>query len=275
MRYTLENAEALEVLLGRPSGSVQCCVTSPPYWKLRDYHHAQQIGLENTVEEYLERLLIIFAEVRRLLAPDGTCWVNLGDTFNNYLGGTTHESDGVAGYADDSRPRFASGSGLLDSRLPRKCLMGVPYRFALAMLKEGWLLREQVTWAKATNLPDTATDRPDHNSEPIFLFTKRPDYKCDRRRLPRAFRGSVWHLPCGRRGVDHPAVFPDLLARLCITASTDPGDLVLDPFAGSGTTGVVALELRRRALLAELNPEYCANARRALEAVPEPLALSV
>jgi site-specific DNA-methyltransferase (cytosine-N4-specific) len=259
--FTLLQSDALTALRALPAASVHCCVTSPPYWMQRDYGSPGQLGLEPRLDDYLANLLAVFAEVGRVLSPEGTCWVNLGDTINNYLGGA-RDSDSPSGYADGDRPRFATGHGLLDTRYPRKCHLGIPWRFALGMLERGWLLRAEVIWRKQVNLPERCTDRPGREHETLFLFTRRPDYNCELARLAHGFRGSVWELPCGRDVPGHSATFPELLPALCVTACTDAGQTVLDPFAGTGTTGVVALSLARRALLIELSPKYCAIARR-------------
>lgn len=245
--------DARRVLRDLPSESVQCCVTSPPYWQLRDYHHPDQIGLERTVGEYIGNLRQVFDEVRRMLTPDGVCWVNIGDTFNNYLGGDRRQSAGASGYSDPWRPKIPSGAGLLVPGLPRKSMCAIPQRFVVAMLESGWVLRSELAWLKVDrNLPDRAKDRLDRNRESVFLFSKSPDSSMRRHRLPRRFQGEVWRIRSGRGGLSHPAVFPEQLAELCITAVTNPADVVLDPFAGSGTTGRAAERLGRNAILVDV-----------------------
>lgn len=251
--------DAREILTTIASGSVQACVTSPPYWCLRDYKDPRQIGLERTVEEYVDALCAVFSQVARILREDGTFWLNLGDTFNNYLGGQG-DSRGSSGYADGYRPRFPSGHGLLVPTLPRKCLVGVPQRILARLVSAGWIHRATIVWLKtSSNRGERCRDRPSRRHEEIFLLSRSPDYIADFHRLPKEFRQSVWALPAGRGGSQHPAPFPKELVRLVLEAATDPGDLVMDPFAGRGTVGEVAKSMGRRSLLVEINPGFPVN----------------
>jgi DNA modification methylase len=248
--------------------SVRTCVTSPPYWGLRDYGNDNQLGLESTPQAFVANLCKIFDEVRRVLADDGTAWVNLGDT-----------------YAD-------------------KSLAGVPWLFALAMKERGWYLRQDIIWAKPNPMPESVTDRCTKAHEYIFLFSKQPKYFFDNEAIKeplaessigrvsqdvenqvgsdRAHAGgknngpmkafgdvesgrtkrSVWTVPSASYKEAHFAVYPPALIEPCIKAGSAEGDTVLDPFSGSGTTGEVALKLGRNYVGCELNPEYAKLSER-------------
>jgi len=314
--------------------SVRCVVTSPPYWGLRDYGCAGQLGLERTPEEYVVNLVAVFREARRVLADDGTLWLNLGDSYSG---------DGRGGNPGDSpHIKQASNEGSLGvrgvRRSPRKDkdLVGIPWMVAFALQADGWYLRSDIIWAKPNGMPESVTDRPSVSHEHVFLLSKSGTYYYDneamrtppapstetrlaqdveaqagsdrgnggrkgkpmkavgRKALPetqarlgalrdkqrghsRRHQGfnerwdemerseqvaggarlrSVWWIaPAQYRGA-HFAVMPERLARLCILGGSAPGDTVLDPFAGSGTVGAVAIGHGRRAVLCELNPAY-------------------
>jgi DNA modification methylase len=253
-----------------PDGSVQTCVTSPPYWGLRDYGQGDQIGLEPSPEEYVEQMVDVFREVRRVLADDGTLWLNLGDSYG-----------------------------------PGKQLIGIPWRVALALQADGWVLRQDIIWNKPNPMPESVKDRCTKAHEYVFLMSKVSRYKYDQaaiaerslrpgavgiiggqkaRREPpisesdpryrggseqwgrsvevgsRRNRRSVWTTASRPFPGAHFAVMPEALVEPCILAGSSPDDLVLDPFAGSGTVGVVALRHGRDFVGVELNAEYAAIA---------------
>lgn len=320
---TIYNVDCLVALRAMPANSVHCVVTSPPYWGLRDYGVKGQIGLEPTLEAFLDRMTGVFREVRRVLKPSGTCWVNMGDAYA-------------------VRP-------MRKLKIKPKDLMMQPARLALAMHADGWWLRSEIIWAKSNPMPDSASDRPASTHEKIFLLSKSPRYFYDAeasreassgkaapgvagwagagehtavsharegaglshaamKRSGRFIKGDAKRDPATRtdgwktdkvRGLTprhaghvnhtgiedtprgegrnmrnvwtmatqpcpeaHFATFPFELPRRCIRAGCPEGGVVLDIFGGSGTTGIVADELGRDAILIELNPDYAAMAKK-------------
>jgi len=269
---TILVGDVLDRLSEISDGSVQCCVTSPPYWGLRDYGNDGQLGLEATPELYVENMVSVFREVRRVLADDGVCWLNLGDSYN--------------------------GSGRKINTLKPKDLVGIPWRVAFALQADGWWLRQDIIWHKPNPMPEPAYGRCTKAHEYLFLLTKNAKYKYDNDAIrepikidpktaldqtpvqmndkdtarmkmakeiwggnqmskPRGamYRGykkvkgankrSVWTIPTkGFKGA-HFAVMPEALCEPPILASSRPDDLVLDPFTGSGTVAVVALRHNR------------------------------
>ena len=293
---------ALQILTGDcrtilptlPEQSVHCCVTSPPYFGLRDYGCDGQIGLEKTPAEYVAEMVKVFREVRRVLRDDGTLWLNLGDSYvangSNQVPQTKcHTGSGYAG------PNRNGNTGLKP-----KNMLGIPWRVAFALQQDGWYLRSDIIWSKPNPMPESVTDRPTKAHEYIFLLSKSARYhyeadaireKCTEESIARAARNSfpneqralsfpgqpsfrdrgegtislnangrnrrsVWTIPTQPYGGAHFAAFPEKLIEPCILAGCPEGGTVLDPFGGSGTTGRVAVENRRSAILIELNPEY-------------------
>jgi len=304
--------DALVCLRELESGSVQACVTSPPYWGLRDYGADGQIGLEETPEAYVARLVAVFDEVRRVLADDGCLWLNLGDSYSSVgSGGNTKSGFNDRYFGTDNGPgKQGAAEGLvtrrrLDHGLKPKDLVGIPWRVAFALQSAGWYLRSDVIWAKPNPMPESVTDRPTKAHEYIFLLTKAARYFYDadaikergawcgkqlgivRGKKSRAIAmglkpsgnekpgadatspdarnaRTVWTMTPKPYSEAHFATFPPELPRRCILASTRRGDVVLDPFAGSGTTGAVALAEGRQPLMIELNADYCAIMRQRL-----------
>ena len=246
--------------------SIQCCVTSPPYWGLRDYDHSSQVGTESSPQAYVDNLVAIFREVRRTLSDDGTLWLNVGDGYARN-GGTG--SCGPNAKVGNTRKliqrrncRVPDCWGLKD-----RDLMGLPWRVAFALQEDGWLLRSKITWAKRAPMPESVRNRPSNATEEIFLFSKTSAYYYDHlavREPTGANLRNYWLLGPDASGKPHPAVFPRELARRCILLGSRPGDTILDPFSGSGTTGIVAAELNRSAILIELNEEYATHSTRRL-----------
>lgn len=303
---TLWHGDSLEVLRTLPDGSVDCCVTSPPYYGLRDYGIEGQYGLEASPAEYVETMRALFSELRRVLADDGTFWLNLGDSYSTNLGegnagaslqGGTRNSYRRDGLAVSPMRRRSAGDGL-----PQKNLMGIPWRVAFALQDGGWILRNAIIWNKPNAMPESVTDRLSTRYEQVFLFSKSRRYWFDLdpiREVPtertdwmswadrkeqggrfstsnnrgantksEAGAGSLAPNPLGRNPGDvwtiatqpfseaHFATMPSVLAERCIQSGCKPGGTVLDPFSGSGTTGLAAGKHGRRYVGIDLNCEY-------------------
>jgi site-specific DNA-methyltransferase (adenine-specific) len=253
--------DALAVLQRLPSQSVQCVVTSPPYWGLRDYDIDDQVGLEPTLPQFLNRLTMTFREVRRVLKDDGVFWLNIGDGYTSGNRAWRAPDKKNPARAMDVRPGTPNG-------LKPKDLLGIPWRLAFALQDDGWYLRADIIWNKPNAMPESVKDRPTRSHEYMFMFSKSEKYFYDKAAIlePNGRnRRSVWdiHTQPGFAGA-HFATFPPRLIEPCIQASSAAGDIVLDPFFGSGTTGLVAESLGRRYVGIELNPAYVALAVRRL-----------
>ena len=325
MKWRLLRGDVRETLRDLPDGSVQTCVTSPPYWGLRDYGADGQIGLERTPDAYVEQMVNVFREVRRVLKDDGTLWLNLGDSYAATSKGDTRTAEELAAKSglkrnitDEARrvelcatnkQWRSSGRYALDiGGLKPKDLCGIPWRVAFALQADGWYLRSDIIWSKPNPMPESVTDRPTKAHEYIFLLAKSQRYFYDAEAIAEVaisgtdlgiLRGRMltdgakvaWHAPSIAKrqaeGIDsrtagdgsrncrsvwtiatqpypdaHFATFPEALPEKCIKAGSRIGDVVLDPFAGSGTTGRVALRLGREFVGCELNPEYVELARK-------------
>lgn len=267
------------VLPTLPSASVQCCVTSPPYFHQRDYGHADQIGREKTPQAYVAALVAVFREARRVLRDDGTLWLCLGDTYNNRsrIRRSSHQP-ALHGVVDDSWAATAARGGIrmpiVDGVLKEKDLLMIPARVALALQEDGWYLRQAIVWHKASSLPESVRDRPTSAHETVFLLSKRKRYLYDADAIAEPAgcattrnARNVWTIPSSPlKGHGHGAVMPMELARRCVLAGSRPGDVVLDPFGGVGTTALVARTLGRRSILIEQSAAYVALARTRLRA---------
>lgn len=253
--------DARRVVAGFPEGVIQSCITSPPYWGLRDYGVAGQIGAETTIDLYISDLVAIFREVRRAMRDDGTLWLNLGDSFTSG-GRTWRDADKKnKGRAMDYRAPTPEG-------LKPKDLIGIPWRLALALQADGWYLRADIIWQKPNCQPESVKDRPTRSHEYVFLLSKSEKYFYDHEAIKEKSadggmknRRSVWPINTEPFPGPHFAVFPSELVRLCMLASTPPGGLVLDPFLGSGTVGKVSVEQGRRFVGVELSEDYAQMAR--------------
>jgi DNA modification methylase len=280
--------DAVSRLRELSNGVVRTCVTSPPYWGLRDYGNDGQLGLESTPQEFVENLCQVFDEVRRVLADDGTLWVNLGDSY----AGSGKGGQSAAKRSENWQPEYAN-KGLVPEGLKPKDLVGIPWRFAFAMQDRGWYLRQDIIWAKPNPMPESVTDRCTKSHEYVFLLTKNPRYYFDHEAIKQPVKGnwgtrnrengkyhkegtglephtgltkeyetankrSVWTVNTKGYKEAHFAVYPPELITPCVLAGSAPGDTVLDPFSGSGTTGEVALTHGRNYVGVELNPEYAA-----------------
>ncbi len=292
---TILQGDALEVLKTLPENSIDCVMTSPPYWALRDYGVKGQLGLEPTFQEYIDKLCNIFDEVKRVLKKTGTCWVNLGDTYAAGGGKAIEQSfKRQAAIDTGSYPSDAPNSKLRSS-MP-KCLLQIPSRFSIEMCNRGWILRNTIIWYKPNCMPSSVNDRFTVDYEYLFFFTKNKKYwfeqQFDEYTEPmnrwggeklKAQGESTWDKGTGQetyRDRDmrpnpegrnkrcvwkicpkpfskaHFAVFPEELCETPIKAGCPKKGIVLDPFSGAGTTCVVGKKLNRNYVGIELNPEY-------------------
>ncbi len=244
--------DSLSRLAEFPPSVFQTCVTSPPYWSLRDYNIVGQIGLEDSLDAYLSKLTKVFNDVRRVLREDGTLWLNIGDSYTS--GGRTWRAPDRKNpvRAMDIRPPTPIG-------LKEKDLIGVPWRLAFALQASGWYLRSDVIWEKPNCQPESVKDRPTKSHEYLFLLTKSPKYYYDveasKREFGRNMR-TVWSIHTRAFPEAHFATFPPELVQRCVSLTTREGDLVLDPFVGSGTTAEIAYRMNRRFVGIEINPRY-------------------
>ncbi len=255
--------DSLHVLPTLAAESIQCCVTSPPYWGLRDYEHPAQIGAESSPEIYVENLVAVFREVRRVLHKDGTVWLNVGDGYARNGGTGNCGPNAIVGNTkkliQKRNCKVPECWGLKD-----RDLLGMPWRVAFALQADGWILRSHITWIKKTAMPESVKNRPTRATEEVFLFSKSPTYFYDPdgvREATGANLRNYWILGPDSSSNGHPAAFPRELAERCILLGSREGDTVLDPFGGSGTTGVSALENGRKAVLVELNPDYAKKSK--------------
>lgn len=377
MRYRILQGDVIKRLRDLPGRSVDCVVTSPPYWGLRDYGVPGQIGLEKTPEEYIARMVDVFRDVRRVLRKDGTCWINMGDTYASAAGSFQDDRlrDDLRGYRGD---RLANGRGdnpaVLRKKtrasrdgshaglhtamaamgpmtqpnrkpiagLKQKDMVGIPWLLAFALRADGWWLRQDIIWAKPNPMPESVNDRCTKAHEYIFLLSKSRLYYFDADAIkepvtgnahsrgkgvnPKAVSGwvieagvphdavnhnrrdtgvgwgrlselkpknrragrgrikqnesfsaavtgmvntrnkrSVWTVPTQAYPEAHFATFPEKLIQPCVLAGSPVGGLVLDPFSGSGTTGLVALRNRREYIGIELSAEYVAMSKRRID----------
>lgn len=308
---TIYHGDCLDVLKGLPDVSIQCCITSPPYWGLRDYGIEGQLGLEPTLEEYVSKTVEIFREVKRILRNDGTLWLNLGDSYSGSGRGPS-----------SMNPAQEMWNATVPNGLKPKDLCGIPWRVAFALQADGWYLRSDIIWAKPNPMPESVTDRPTKAHEYLFLLTKAAQYYYDAEAVKEPVTGggharksyktpvgwdtsigegshgsfhksgrapgvnpkavepgqgikqntsfaeaccdlvesrnlrSVWTISSQPFLQAHFAVFPEALVEPCVKAGCPAGAVILDPFAGAGTTLKVAKDLECKAIGIELNEEY-------------------
>lgn len=345
MTIKILQGDCIEVMRKMDAESVDCVVTSPPYWGLRDYGVDGQMGLEPTLGEHLEVMVNVFAEIHRILKPTGTVWLNYGDCYATTISGHKTGEDGRIRTGKDNRtftqkpfstigPIYDPGREKGDRRgkqtnkqhthggqaahrgrivaggtLKPKDLCMIPNRLAIALQDWGWWVRSEIIWAKPNPMPESITDRPATSHEKIFLLTKSAKYfydneavkeetvrpketgtfggqkalknpikegdpryrngheQCGREYTTGEFRNlrNVWHIGTKPFSEAHFATFPPQLAETCIKAGCPEDGVVFDPFGGAGTTGLVADQLQREAILIELNPEYIEITKRRLE----------
>lgn len=296
------NGNSLEVLKTIPDNSIDCCITSPPYWGLRDYGHDEQLGSEKHFKDFVNNLCNVFDEVQRVLKPTGTCFVNLGDTFSSDTKGTGGPSDKQL---SNKGSRYEAKK--FDTKIPNKCLCLVPERFAIEMIDRGWTIRNQIIWHKPNQMPSSAKDRFTVDFEKIFFFVKKPtgyyfeqqlepaltnenrpngverdriyDYNSKQKiitgRTSKNGQGNgelangkrfgdtgirnvrtTWSVNTEPNSEAHFATYPQRLVERMLKAGCPENGIVLDPFFGSGTTGVYARKVTRNFVGIELNPEY-------------------
>jgi site-specific DNA-methyltransferase (adenine-specific)/site-specific DNA-methyltransferase (cytosine-N4-specific) len=265
-RCELLVGDARQLLLQMPDGYFDCIVTSPPYWGLRDYGVPGQIGAEATVDDYIADLVQLLREARRTLADDGTLWLNIGDSYTS--GGRTWRDTDAKNKGRAMKYRAPTPEGLKS-----KDLIGVPWKLAFALQADGWYLRSDIIWNKPNCQPESVKDRPTRAHEYIFLFSKSEKYYYDWQAIMESAadqkqksknRRTVWNINTEPYLGSHFAVYPKALVRLCVAAGSKKNNRILDPFFGSGTTGVVCNELGRDCVGMELNVEYADLARERL-----------
>jgi site-specific DNA-methyltransferase (cytosine-N4-specific) len=239
-----------DLLKQLPDQCIQACVTSPPYWGLRDYGVDGQLGLEQSPYEYVANMVGVVREVRRALRDDGTLWLNLGDT---YATGEVGRNDGNGPgrlLGKSQKPR-AERKLNLKTGMPKKNLIGVPWMVAFALREDGWILRSEIIWSKPGGMPENA-DRPSRRHEHVFMLSRSARY----RYTADTDHGTVWPVNTSQFRGAHFAPMPPALAERAILCASGEGDIVLDPFFGSGTTGMVAEKHGRKWIGFDLNPEY-------------------
>lgn len=295
--------DSLAVMKELPDGYINTCVTSPPYWGLRDYGVDGQLGLEKTPEEYVAKMVELFREVKRVLRDDGTLWLNLGDSYAHSLrqSGKKHAGE----LENASKGQIKSGFAPNLSGLPEKNLVGIPWRVAFALQADGWYLRQDIIWHKPNPMPESVRDRCTKAHEYVFLLSKSKKYYFDnegikeqasqasQERYKYSFgsesqknrkmnetvptgkkehligittrnKRSVWTVTTKPYKEAHFATFPEKLIEPMILAGCHKGGVVLDPFFGAGTTGVVAKKQKKQYIGIELNPEYIKIAKERL-----------
>jgi DNA modification methylase len=259
--WAVVQGDAEQVLRKLTPNSVDCVVTSPPYYWQRDYGVDGQLGQEDSAEEYVRSMVRVFKQVRRVLKDTGLAFVVLGDTY--YSGrGQPKGNDPKQAWRNVARKKYRAvdrpGMGL-----PRKSLMGMPWRVALALQADGWVLRSAVTWRKSKPLAEPSVhDRPWNGTEQVFILAKKSKYYFDRRGLDG--EEDIWEIAAknASRAFKHAAPFPEELVERCLACGCKRKGTVLDPFAGSGTTLAVASRSGRPSVGIELNPEYVSMARK-------------
>ena len=298
------HGDCIESLKSLEDQSVNTCITSPPYWGLRNYNDEEkQLGMEDTPEEFTENLVKVFREIKRVLRDDGTVWLNLGDSYSSG-GRTTTTNQSLRGDKDYgvTRPKPSKG-------IKPKDLIGIPWRVAFALQQDGWYLRQDIIWHKPNPMPESVKDRCTKAHEYIFLLSKNVKYYYDHEAIkedsvfknskgeigkanstknigknvldkkgfeirdglknmgvyPKKNKRSVWTITTKPFKGAHFATFPKDLIEPCVLAGCPEGGTVLDPFGGSGTTGIVAAEHKRNAVLLELNAEYIELAKARIE----------
>ena len=326
MNYEIKEGDCVEILRSMDDRSVNCCVTSPPYWGLRDYGTARwdggdaecdhieglrkstykttdknrdakaaelfgtqyrdtcgkcgarrvddQLGLESTPDEYVAKMVEVFREVRRVLRDDGTLWLNLGDSYSGVgkSGGGSQGNrwEAIGAESDEGKGTWKPPT----PGLKHKDLVGIPWRVAFALQADGWYLRQDIIWHKPNPMPESVRDRCTKGHEYLFLLAKSERYYCDMSGVREMAvdggarnRRSVWTVTTRPFKGAHFAVFPPKLIEPCVIAGCPEGGTVLEPFAGSGTTGCVSLEHGRNFVGIELNPEYAEMARKRIKSV--------
>ena len=294
------NEDCLQTMARMDDGSIDCCITSPPYWGLRDYGVDGQVGLESTPEKYVYHLVAVFSEVNRVLKKEGTLWLNLGDSYVAQKTG----SFGKETWRRPSRDENIKTTNNDFGDLKEKNLVGIPWRVAFALQGQGWYLRSDIIWHKPNPMPESVTDRPTKAHEYIFLMSKNAKYYYDAdairedissesyKRLAQdvgsqdgsdrvpfktngpmkavggltgANKRTVWTVTTQPYSEAHFATFPEKLIEPCVLAGCPKDGIVYDPFMGAGTTAKVALRADRNFIGSELNQEYCEIANKRID----------
>jgi site-specific DNA-methyltransferase (cytosine-N4-specific) len=271
--YRVNSSEDIQLLLGDsrdelkslPDNIVQSCITSPPYWGTRDYGVANQIGAENSLDQYIKQLRDVFNQIHRILNDNGTLWLNLGDTYTSGDRGWRAPDKKNPSRTMEYRPPTPKG-------LKPKDLVGVPWRVAFALQQDGWYLRSDIIWHKPNVQPESVKDRPTRAHEYLFLFSKSERYYYDYEASSEPANGgnkqrnrrTVWSIVTETKHPPHLAVFPPQLVKLCVLSSTKQNDIILDPFMGSGTVGLVCKETGRKFIGIEMKPQYVDISRKRL-----------
>ena len=289
--YNMSCLEGLQLLDDK---LIDCCITSPPYWGLRDYGVDGQLGMESNPQEYIDRLVNIFAQVKRVLKDEGTLWVNIGDSYSSvHTGGHKSDKSTVGSNKIGIQEIKQTKSKPKSYGLKEKELVGIPWLLAFALRADGWYLRQDIIWAKPNPMPESVTDRCTKSHEYIFLLTKSPRYYFDanaikedcvrsddkirdrssdklnttpcrtksgglqKNNYTKRNKRDVWFVATRPYRGSHFATFPKTLIEPCVLAGCPENGVVLDPFMGAGTTGLVAIENNRKYIGFELNKEYC------------------
>ena len=258
MTIRIINGDAMDELRKLPDGSVHCCVTSPPFWRQRDYLDDRQIGREADPAEFADALSEVFLEVRRVLRPDGVLWLQLGDTYA--AGGNGGGGSLVAKRRQWTGAHERKGWRRQTAGFKEKDITLIPFVVADTLRADGWYLRATIIWDKQTATEPPRLDRPQTAHEYLFLLAKSEQYRVRDPGEP-WFRSTVWTIRPQPTYTGHPAVMPAELARRCIVCSSSEGDTILDPFAGAGTSLLVADRLGRNGIGIELNGDYASMAR--------------
>ncbi len=289
------NGNSLEVLKTIPDNSIDCCITSPPYWGLRDYGHDEQLGSEKHFKDFVNNLCNVFDEVKRVLKPSGTCFVNLGDSYTR--NGGVGKGENPNAKVGNTKKGIQKGNCKVPYGITEKCLCLVPERFAIEMIDRGWTIRNQIIWHKPNQMPSSAKDRFTVDFEKVFFFVKQPtNYYFEQQLEPytspmnrrggdkldangeSTWDGGTWQTTYRTRNMRpneygknmrtvwsintepsreaHFATYPQRLVERMLKAGCPENGIVLDPFFGSGTTGVYARKVNRNFVGIELNPEY-------------------
>lgn len=272
---TVQHTDALQLLKTMPDESIQAIITSPPYYAQRDYGASEQIGLEDTPGQYVQALVSVFREAKRVLRKDGTLWLNIGDT---YVGATSqHREGGSQGKTSRYSRKHMNGvpttgrakrnKTFYEMGLPMKSLVGMPWRVAFALQDDNWILRCDIIWHRPSS-SESVKDRPTHAHEYVFMFSKSQKYYYDRTHMltpTGANMQSVWRVTGSPFTGAHCAVFPPELIEPIVNAACPENGVIFDPFGGSGTVGLVSKQYGRQYILTEINAENAALARERIE----------
>lgn len=257
-KWEIYNGDSAQIIKDLPSGSIDCAITSPPYFWLRDYGVDGQIGLEDSVQEYVDAIADVMDTVKEALNPEGTLFMNIGDTYYSGKG----QSQGKDRKSNKRRfgLRAVDKSGGMGIGLQRKSMIGIPWRVAIEMATRGWVIRSSIIWHREKCLPESVKDRPSRSYEYVFMFVKSRKYYFNKQELiEQKVEEDMWTIPARPKsggGLD-TAPYPDALVERCLKIGCKPNGTVLDPFLGSGTTCRVAAQMGYSSIGIDLNHEFC------------------